>query len=310
MITATDVTILQLVWPNGARRYELVGRDGSLLCDPFSSVWYRNLQGLGPYGSLNSANEIDLDVRRFSQKYDLLEHLTYLIGDVNHGHWFFDHYAKAIVADFFKLPPLLIRPLDSVKLESLALASVKALSIPPGITDSALIRCHRLTILSNPPPRIIPHVIRSSLSVKTVESSDIIFLNKSAGNRRLNNLDLVLPSLASMGVKVLDPTQLSFRELLSAICSAKLVISPLGAESVNHLFRDRCTCVFLPTNVKYSNHPAVNWLQANYVVNQVYPIYCPVADGFLEASPDGVKFDLSDDGMSALCQLIGTVRNH
>ena len=149
VITATDVTILQLVWPNGARRYELIGRDGSLLCDPFSSVWYRNLQGLGPYGLLNSANEIDLDVRRFSQKYDLLEHLTYLIGDVNHGHWFFDHYAKAIVADFFKLPPLLIRPLDSVKLESLALASVKALSIPPGITDSALIRCHRLTILSN-----------------------------------------------------------------------------------------------------------------------------------------------------------------
>lgn len=303
IIQATNVKIMQLVWPNGSRRYELIGRDGSLLCDPFFSAWYAHLQGWFPYGNMNDVHSIELSINCFSSYFSFRDKTTHLIGDLNHGHWFMDYYAKAIHASLLNLPPVLIRSLDPVKYDSLKHANVSATVIPETAATSCIICLDELTVLSNPPPSIVPLTIRKKL-ITPIANDELVFLVKRKGNQRLLNLDAAFPTLSSIGVKFIDPTELNFSDLISLVTAAKILICPMGAEATNHIFRDKVSVVLLPESCKDPTLPSSKLLFSHLVIGNVFPIFCPDIVNHDDRSPNAAKFILDKRALNDLVNFL------
>lgn len=304
IVEGKDVKLLQIVWPSGGRRYEILGRDGSILCDPFSKVWYRNLQNLGVYGRLTVDDRIDIDVGHFKHHYRLADKTTYLIGDTNHGHWLFDHFTKAFYATQLGLPPLLIRELDHFKLDTLRYINARASVIPDSYGAHTIFHVDSMFFLSNPPPSLIPATIRTVFQHNTSKPEKVVFFNKRRGNLRLANREPLSALFESLGVSVIDPSMLSLAATLETISSARLLIAPMGAELTNVLFTTNPMIGLFPKTCMNPDNPVLNLLMTSVAVSRVIPIECLPVPGYENASPDSTKFFCPELSTSKVLDLI------
>lgn len=304
IVEATDVSILQIVLPSGARRYELMARNGSLLCDPFSSIWYQYLANKFSYGSLNN-NRISLNTKDLYKKcFQISDIYSYVIGHDNHGHWLFDFYPIALNASDSMPCPILIRELDAFKIETLIHRRIEYKTIPDSFSENAVFFCKKLYVYSSPPPRLIPAAIRSAMSNDVVERSGVVFLHKQRGTIRLDNFLQIRTALEGLKVKFVDPTALSLHDSLLLFNSSTGIIAPMGAESCNFLLTNTPFLALVPSRMKNTVDQSELLLQSCLAVDDVNLVYCP--ESSQHVSLHNSSFTLDQDSLAKVIRFINS----
>jgi hypothetical protein len=237
VIDARDVTVLRWTWPSGDERWEIIGTNGSVLCDHVFRIYYPPVVGkCFITGFDNERQTVDFDISGVPEISPLTEPHAFVGGAENYGHWV-DHYLPiAILLKQYGLPCYL-RRLNQDQRNLLELAGIFRHVEAPSHPTAFQQRVSRLVISSKPPPSNVANILQTiGAQFESVKPTLKLHLVRTRGNTRTANLAEVQQSLNRLGFISIPVDRLPIEDNLKLLKQAHLVVCEGGASLVNLLF--------------------------------------------------------------------------
>ncbi len=325
-VKAKDACVVEITFAQGAKRYEVMGRNGSLCMSEKTAFWLNYLKRHWPYGDiclLSGVVELDL-----SNSTDLalnVDPVSFVIGDTNIGHFMFDSLPMAIVLSVLSGAPSLIRRLPRYAADALRYAGIASMSLPDTNPGIVCYRVPELHLMSHLPPSFCSYAINLRFSRYTNATNDNgarknFLLYKKVGHRRLTNFNEVANKLAQSGVETIDVVDLSFFEALTFFANAEHIIAPVGAETHNFLYSTGRNLVVVPPSffepqTVYANLPpeiyetrlrTIHELMSHQACVRAYGIKGTPSSESQLVSPDETYFSLNQVSLDQILDLVAS----
>lgn len=236
VIDARDVTIVHWKWPSGDERWEIIGRDGSVLSDQLFRIFYPPVVGKCPIQSFDwKSQTLELNLDAIPKLQDLSGEFVFGGGQDNYGHWVDHHLPMALLLRKFNLP-YYFRKLNQDQIDLLEVSDINSFIEIPDTPLAFSQKIARLVLTSKPPPSLIGKTLREGNFVKPSAHPFLdIHLIRTRGNIRVANALEVQQNMSRRGFLTVPIDRLPVSDVLEIFSQARFVFCEGGASLANLL---------------------------------------------------------------------------
>lgn len=236
VIDAKDVTIVHWGWPSGDERWEIIGRDGSVLSDQLFRIYYPPVAGKCPIQSFDwKEQSLEMDLSQLLRLPDLPGEYAFGGGQDNYGHWVDHHLPMALLLRKFNLP-FYFRKLNQNQIDFLEISGINSYIEIPDTPLAFYQKVGRLIVTSKPPPSLLARTLQTAGFVpQTADASLKVHLLRTRGNLRVSNAAEVQATLNRKGFLSIPIDRLPVRDMLKLFRMTQFIFCEGGASLANLL---------------------------------------------------------------------------